>query len=101
MDFKPVRDYCKNLSAHYNQKALDVDESLNERLQRKVMFTEEQVNFLRDLVVLGEREAVEVSGFDQASLLETAHQQGHKQGYLYALTYLINVAEDLRNGSDD
>lgn len=92
-----VLDYCRDLSRHYSKSSINVDANVEHRLQRRVYFTPEQLEFLQDLIVMGEREQVEVSGYTPDELMKMAEAKGHREGYLYALTYLTSIAETPEN----
>lgn len=88
-----VRQYTKALAAHYDKAVLNTDEWLDAQLANPPLVTPDVLEFLRALIVLGERESVEPSGYTTDKLLELAEANGHKRGYLYSLTYLVSVLE--------
>lgn len=96
-----VRQYTQALSAHFNHTLLNVDEAMDARLANPPLVTPDTLEFLRTLIVLGERDSVEPTGYTTEKLLELAEANGHKRGYLYALTYLVSVLETVEERKND
>lgn len=88
-----VKKYCAALSAHYNKQLVESEPALMARMDCKPLFPPDVIDFLRTMVVLGSRETIEPDGYDGEAMVRLAETVGHKRGYLYALTYLIDVAE--------
>lgn len=88
-----VKKYCAALSAHYNKELVDSEAALLARLDVKPIFPKDVIDFLKAMAALGSRETIEPEGYDGEAMVRLAETVGHKRGYLYALTYLIDVAE--------
>lgn len=88
-----IKNYAAALSAHYNKELVDSEAALLQVLDNRPLFSPEQIRYLKAMLVLGSRETIEPQGYDGEALVKLAETVGHKRGYLYAITYLIDVAE--------
>lgn len=91
-----VREYTKALECHFNRSKINVDEWIDERLRNPPPITPDMLEYLQALIVLGERDSVEPSGYSAEKMLELAEATGHKKGYLYAITYLVSNCETVK-----
>lgn len=89
-----VRDYAADLLRHYHANSISIPRQMELRLQAIPPFTREQLYFLRDLVAAAELEQIEPTTYNQEGFIKMAEQLGHKQGYIYALSYLIDNIEE-------
>lgn len=88
-----IRDYTRDLETHFNRTKINLDEWLDLKLQSPPIITPDMLEYLQALLVLGERDSVEPNGYTTDKLLELAEANGHKKGYLYAISFLVNNCE--------
>ena len=100
-NYPKIKQYCADLSVHYNKNLLDSEKQLGEILENPPLFSRDQLDYLRAMAALGSRESIEPSGYDGEALTKLAETVGHKRGYLTAVTYLISIAEGNANNSGE